>query len=39
MENMVYMFQCPQGDTVYTDNPKLRGSVIEIVSKIYGLVC
>jgi hypothetical protein len=25
MENMDYMFLCPQGDTVYTDNTKSRG--------------
>ena len=25
--HMVYMFLCPQGDTVYTDNIKMRGSV------------
>ena len=25
MEHMDYMFLCPQGDTVYTDNRKVRG--------------
>ena len=25
IENMDYIFQSPQGGTVYTDNPKLRG--------------
>jgi hypothetical protein len=25
LSHMVYMFLCPQGDTVDTDNPKLRG--------------
>jgi hypothetical protein len=25
MENMDYMFLCPQGDALYMDNPKLRG--------------
>lgn len=29
IENMDYIFQCPQGDTVYTDNPKLRGGYTE----------
>ncbi len=28
MEYMVYMFLCPQGDTVYTDNTKLRGGLV-----------
>jgi hypothetical protein len=25
-QELDYMFLCPQGDTVYRDNPKLRGS-------------
>ena len=31
MENMVYMFLCPQGDTVYTDNPKSRGGQVNVM--------
>jgi len=30
MENMEYMFLCPQGDIVYTDNPVLRGGQVTL---------
>jgi hypothetical protein len=36
MEYLVFMFLCPQGDALYTDNPKLRGWFEKLIDLISG---